>query len=68
MKTPPRPTRVAIIGAGPAGATTALLLARRGARVAVLDPLEGLAEGAVGDYLTVMRANLGVLRTGQGCT
>ena len=32
-----RPTRVAIIGAGPAGATTALLLARRGASVVLLD-------------------------------
>jgi 2-polyprenyl-6-methoxyphenol hydroxylase-like FAD-dependent oxidoreductase len=37
MKTPPRPTRVAIIGAGPAGATTALLLARRGASGVLLD-------------------------------
>lgn len=32
-----RPTRIAIIGAGPAGATTALLLARRGLSVALLD-------------------------------
>ena len=49
-------------------ATARALASETGARVAVLDPLEGLAEGAVGDYLTVMRANLGVLRTGQGCT
>ena len=33
----PRPTRVAIIGAGPAGATTAILLARKGASVVILD-------------------------------
>ena len=33
----PRPTRIAIIGAGPAGATTALLLARKGASVVILD-------------------------------
>jgi 2-polyprenyl-6-methoxyphenol hydroxylase-like FAD-dependent oxidoreductase len=37
MKSSPRPTRVAIIGAGPAGATTALLPARRGASVVLLD-------------------------------
>lgn len=37
MKVPQQPTRVAIIGAGPAGATTALLLARRGASVVLLD-------------------------------
>ena len=49
-------------------ATARAVASETGARVAVLDPLEGLAEGAVGDYLTVMRANLEVLRTGQGCT
>lgn len=32
-----RPTRVAVIGAGPAGATTAALLARKGASVVLLD-------------------------------
>jgi flavin-dependent dehydrogenase len=32
-----RPTRVAVIGAGPAGTTTACLLARAGASVAVID-------------------------------
>ncbi|MEI7992160.1 MAG: metal ABC transporter substrate-binding protein [Actinomycetota bacterium] len=49
-------------------ATARAVASETGARVAVLDPLEGLAEDAVDDYLTVMRANLGVLRTGQGCT
>ena len=49
-------------------ATARAVASETGARVAVLDPLEGLAEGAVGDYLTVMRANLEVLRAGQGCT
>lgn len=39
-----------------------------GATVAVLDPLEGLAEGATGDYASVMRANLATLEAGQGCT
>ncbi len=34
---PERPTRIAIIGAGPAGATTAALLAKRGASVVILD-------------------------------
>jgi zinc transport system substrate-binding protein len=40
-----------------------------GASVAVLDPLEGLTDASAGtDYLEVMRSNLAVLRTGQGCT
>jgi len=40
-----------------------------GARLATLDPLEGLtSESAGNDYVEVMRANLAVLRTGQGCT
>jgi zinc transport system substrate-binding protein len=39
-----------------------------GVGTAVLDPLEGLAAGVEGDYLTVMRANLAVLRSGLGCT
>jgi len=34
---PERPTRIAIIGAGPAGTATATLLARRGASVVILD-------------------------------
>jgi len=38
-----------------------------GARAEVLDPIEGLADGATGDYLTVMRENLGRLRTALGC-
>jgi zinc transport system substrate-binding protein len=40
-----------------------------GARLATLDPLEGLTRDSAGhDYLEVMRANLAVLREGQGCT
>jgi zinc transport system substrate-binding protein len=40
-----------------------------GARVAVLDPLEGLTDGSRGrDYLEVMRSNLAVLEQGQGCS
>jgi zinc transport system substrate-binding protein len=38
-----------------------------GAQAAVLDPLEGLAPGSTGDYFTVMRQNLSVLRTALGC-
>jgi zinc transport system substrate-binding protein len=39
-----------------------------GADTAVLDPLEGLSDPAVGDdYFTVMRTNLATLRDGQGC-
>jgi zinc transport system substrate-binding protein len=39
-----------------------------GAAAAVLDPLEGLAPDATGDYTSVMRDNIATLRTGQGCT
>lgn len=40
-----------------------------GARVAVLDPLEGITDSSAGeDYLEVMRANLETLREGQGCS
>ena len=39
-----------------------------GAKTAVLDPIEGLAAGGSGDYLSVMRANLPTLRTALGCS
>lgn len=39
-----------------------------GVRTAVLDPLEGLAADAEGDYLTVMRDNLAALREAHGCS
>jgi zinc transport system substrate-binding protein len=40
-----------------------------GARVAVLDPLEGITTASKGrDYLEVMRSNLATLRTGQECS
>jgi zinc transport system substrate-binding protein len=39
-----------------------------GAKTAVLDPIEGLQPGSSGDYLSVMRENLGVLRPALGCT
>jgi zinc transport system substrate-binding protein len=38
-----------------------------GAASAVLDPIEGLEPGADGDYFSVMRENLAVLRTALGC-
>jgi zinc transport system substrate-binding protein len=38
-----------------------------GARAEVLDPIEGLAPDATGDYATVMRDNLDRLRTALGC-
>ncbi|BCJ70461.1 zinc ABC transporter substrate-binding protein [Catellatospora sp. IY07-71] len=44
------------------------LAAETGAKTAVLDPLEGLAEGGSGDYLSVMRTNLATLRTALGCS
>lgn len=39
-----------------------------GATTAVLDPLEGLAPGADGDYTSIMRNNLAALVAGQGCS
>jgi zinc transport system substrate-binding protein len=40
-----------------------------GARLAVLDPIEGITSASAGrDYPTVMRANLEVLRAGQECS
>ncbi|GIG92731.1 metal ABC transporter substrate-binding protein [Plantactinospora endophytica] len=39
-----------------------------GAATAVLDPIEGLQPGSTGDYLSVMRSNLGALRTALGCS
>ena len=41
--------------------------AETGARTAVLDPIEGLAEGSTATYLTLMRDNLAALRSGLGC-
>lgn len=43
------------------------LAAETGAQTAVLDPLEGLAEGSNGDYASIMRENLATLVEGQGC-
>jgi zinc transport system substrate-binding protein len=42
--------------------------AETGATTAVLDPLEGLAEGSNDDYLSIMRINLATIVKGQGCT
>ena len=39
-----------------------------GAQTAVLDPLEGLAEGSSDDYTSAMLRNLDTLVIGQGCT
>lgn len=38
-----------------------------GAATAVLDPIEGLAEGSTQDYVTLMQANLAAVQAGQGC-
>lgn len=39
-----------------------------GAGTAVLDPLEGLAEGSSEDYISVMEKNLQTVKDGQGCS
>lgn len=39
-----------------------------GATTAVLDPLEGLAEGSDQDYISVMESNLETVKAGQGCS
>ena len=40
-----------------------------GAKVATLDPIEGITSASVGrDYFEVMRSNLVALRDGQGCS
>jgi zinc transport system substrate-binding protein len=39
-----------------------------GATTAVLDPIEGLAPDATGDYSSIMRQNLATLVAGQSCT
>ncbi|MGW3856494.1 metal ABC transporter substrate-binding protein [Micromonospora arida] len=39
-----------------------------GAKTAVLDPIEGLAAGSNGDYLSVMRTNLRTLQTALSCS
>ena len=44
------------------------LAAETGTTTAILDPLEGLAEGATGDYVTIMQANLEQVQIGQGCS
>lgn len=48
--------------------TAQTVAAQTGAKVAVLDPLEGLTGASKGrDYPEVMRSNLDVLKKGQGC-
>jgi len=39
-----------------------------GATTAVLDPLEGLAEGSTDDYISVMEKNLQTVKDGQPCS
>lgn len=51
--------------ASPAMAET--LADELGVKTAVLDPLEGLAKGAKGDYLSLMRANLAALTAANRC-
>ena len=43
------------------------LAGETGASTAVLDPIEGLAEGSTEDYVTLMQANLSAVQAGQGC-
>jgi zinc transport system substrate-binding protein len=39
------------------------------AKVAVLDPIEGITSASMGkDYFEVMRSNLATLKIGQGCS
>lgn len=38
-----------------------------GAKTDVLDPIEGVQAGSADDYLSIMRSNLGRLRTALGC-
>ena len=59
-------TDIAVIGAGPAGAATALFLARRGFRVTLLDRAAFPRDKACGEYLTpgamkLLRDEIGVL-------
>jgi zinc transport system substrate-binding protein len=51
------------------GAVARTVASETGARVDVLDPLEGLNDSSDGaDYLEVMRSNLATLRKGQPCS
>ncbi|MBM3687644.1 MAG: zinc ABC transporter substrate-binding protein, partial [Actinobacteria bacterium] len=45
-----------------------VVAAETGAQTSVLDPLEGLAEGATGDYVTIMQDNLANVQAGNACT
>jgi zinc transport system substrate-binding protein len=50
-------------------AIAATVARESGATVATLDPIEGLTNQSKGrDYFAIMRSNLRVLRTGQGCS
>jgi ABC-type metal ion transport system, periplasmic component/surface adhesin len=50
-------------------AIAATVARESGARVATLDPIEGLTKQSAGkDYFEVMRSNLTALRAGQGCS
>jgi zinc transport system substrate-binding protein len=44
------------------------IAAETGAATAVLDPIEGLAEGSTEDYLSIMETNLETVREGQPCS
>ena len=59
LRAPPEPPRrVAILGAGIAGATLARQLTARGAHVTVFDPSPGPAEGASGNRLGLVMPRL----------
>ena len=44
------------------------IAAETGATTALLDPIEGIAEGSSGDYASIMQTNLQTIRAGQSCT
>jgi zinc transport system substrate-binding protein len=44
-----------------------VVAAETGAQTATLDPLEGLTDGASGDYVSIMQANLASVQAGNGC-
>jgi zinc transport system substrate-binding protein len=44
------------------------IAAETGATTALLDPIEGLAEGSSADYASIMQTNLQTIRVGQSCT
>jgi zinc transport system substrate-binding protein len=44
------------------------IAAETGATTALLDPIEGIAEGSSADYVSIMQTNLQTVRIGQSCS